>query len=143
MNSGASQIGIIFQLTTANLLFPLSFKSTRRSQEHKHSEAGQLHSTFAYFHVEGESSFSLVDTKVTAPRKVSGFNKGRGTTRARFMVPSRGSAKRGGPVGRGDQNQRNPHLLYERRGAVALLSLLVFLPFCDLPDLHVDSEQWE
>ncbi|KIO32786.1 hypothetical protein M407DRAFT_13823 [Tulasnella calospora MUT 4182] len=54
-------------------------------------EAGGANA-FAYFHVEDESSFSLVDSKATAPgarKGVSGFSRGRGTPRV------------GGPGGRG------------------------------------------
>src|SRR5882762_6905095 len=37
-------------------------------------------SAFAYFHVEYESSFSLVDNKAAPPRR-GGFTRGRGTAR--------------------------------------------------------------
>jgi translation initiation factor 3 subunit D len=38
-------------------------------------------SAFAYFHVEDESSFSLVDNKATPARRGSGFTRGRGAAR--------------------------------------------------------------
>jgi translation initiation factor 3 subunit D len=39
-------------------------------------------SAFAYFHVEDESSFSLVDSKTISARKASGFSRGRGSARS-------------------------------------------------------------
>jgi len=67
-------------------------------------------SAFAYFHVEDESSFSLVDNKATAPRRGSGFIRGRGNARGGATYgATRGSTRgRGGFAGRGNQNQRNP-----------------------------------
>ncbi|KAG5729295.1 Eukaryotic translation initiation factor 3 subunit D, partial [Termitomyces sp. T112] len=63
---------------------------------------------FAYFHVEDESSFSLVDNKAAAPRRGSAFTRGRGASRGTTAYPARGNARggRGGPVGRGSQAQR-------------------------------------
>lgn len=69
-------------------------------------------SAFAYFHVEDESSFSLVDNKAAPPRR-GGFNRGRATGRggpgsfssrgairgARGGFTSRGGAQRGGRKG--------------------------------------------
>ncbi|KAG6813026.1 hypothetical protein H0H92_014560 [Tricholoma furcatifolium] len=66
-------------------------------------------SAFAYFHVEDESSFSLVDNKAAAPRRGTGFARGgRGAARGGPTYPARGGARggRGGPVGRVNQAQR-------------------------------------
>ncbi|KAJ3793383.1 eukaryotic translation initiation factor 3 subunit D [Lentinula aff. detonsa] len=66
-------------------------------------------SAFAYFHVEDESSFSLVDNKTAAPRRGGAFVRGRGTARGgagNYNV--RGGAQRGGRGfgGRGGNAQR-------------------------------------
>ncbi|KAF8638613.1 hypothetical protein AX17_002154 [Amanita inopinata Kibby_2008] len=65
-------------------------------------------SAFAYFHVEDESSFSLVDNKTAAPRRGGGFVRGRGNSRAGTSYNARGNA-RGGRAGnaRNAMNQRN------------------------------------
>ncbi|KAG6849313.1 hypothetical protein H0H93_009503 [Arthromyces matolae] len=65
-------------------------------------------SAFAYFHVEDESSFSLVDNKATAPRRGSAFTRGRGATRGTAAYPARGAVRggRGGPLGRTGQAAR-------------------------------------
>ncbi|KAG2013194.1 eukaryotic translation initiation factor 3 subunit 7 [Coprinopsis cinerea AmutBmut pab1-1] len=57
-------------------------------------------SAFAYFHAEDESSFSLVDNKATAPRRGTGFSRGRGGVRGTSYA-SRGGARggRGGTSG--------------------------------------------
>ncbi|EAU84462.2 eukaryotic translation initiation factor 3 subunit 7 [Coprinopsis cinerea okayama7 len=57
-------------------------------------------SAFAYFHAEDESSFSLVDNKATAPRRGTGFSRGRGGVRGTSYT-SRGGARggRGGTSG--------------------------------------------
>lgn len=62
-------------------------------------------SAFAYFHVEDESSFSLVDNKAAPPRRGGGFIRGRGQARG---YGARGAVRgaRGGPAGRGGMNQR-------------------------------------
>ncbi|KAJ7102661.1 eukaryotic translation initiation factor 3 subunit D [Mycena crocata] len=67
-------------------------------------------SAFAYFHVEDESSFSLVDNKTAPPRRGGGFARGgRGGARGGTGYNnSRGGAQRGGRggfAGRGN-NQR-------------------------------------
>jgi len=66
-------------------------------------------SAFAYFHVEDESSFSLVDNKAAAPRR-GGFTRGRGGQNRGGTNYPRGGARggRGGPLntGRGGNNQR-------------------------------------
>lgn len=68
-------------------------------------------SAFAYFHVEDEASFSLVDNKTAPPRRggVTGFGRGRGTTRGTGTAAGRGG-QRGG---RGGYNQggRNAGLM--------------------------------
>ncbi|KAF6761964.1 eukaryotic translation initiation factor 3 subunit 7 [Ephemerocybe angulata] len=63
-------------------------------------------SAFAYFHVEDESSFSLVDNKPAPARRGGGFNRGRGGPRgspwgARGGAASNVRGGRGGPGGRG------------------------------------------
>ncbi|KAF8732570.1 hypothetical protein AX14_004181 [Amanita brunnescens Koide BX004] len=65
-------------------------------------------SAFAYFHVEDESSFSLVDNKAAPPRK-SGPARGRGNARGGATYNTRGGARtgRGGIAGRNAINQRN------------------------------------
>lgn len=65
-------------------------------------------SAFAYFHVEDESSFSLVDNKTAAPRRGGAFNRGRGNPRGGPAYGGRGGMRggRGGPAGRGGANQR-------------------------------------
>lgn len=65
-------------------------------------------SAFAYFHVEDESSFSLVDNKGAAPRRGGPFNRGRGGPRGGTGYNNRGAVRgtRGGPAGRGAPNQR-------------------------------------
>ena len=58
-------------------------------------------SAFAYFHVEDESSFSLVDTKAAPVRRTTG-SRGRGNTRGGTAYNTRGGARggRGGIAGR-------------------------------------------
>jgi translation initiation factor 3 subunit D len=59
-------------------------------------------SAFTYFHVEDESSFSVVDNKTTAPRRGGGFSRGgRGTSRGASSYASRGMNRggRGGASG--------------------------------------------
>ncbi|TFK72020.1 translation initiation factor eIF-3, subunit D [Pluteus cervinus] len=64
-------------------------------------------SAFAYFHVEDEASFSLVDNKAAQPRRGGGFARGRGNIRGGGGF-SRGNVRggRGGNTGRGGANQR-------------------------------------
>jgi len=67
-------------------------------------------SAFAYFHVEDESSFSLVDNKAAPARRGTGFNRGRGGgARGGPAYGARGSARggtRGGASFRGNANNR-------------------------------------
>lgn len=65
-------------------------------------------SAFAYFHVEDEASFSLVDNKATVPRRGSAFTRGRGTSRTGAAYSTRGAVRgaRGGATPRGGVNQR-------------------------------------
>ncbi|KAJ4479007.1 eukaryotic translation initiation factor 3 subunit D [Lentinula aciculospora] len=59
-------------------------------------------SAFAYFHVEDESSFSLVDNKTAPPRRGGTFIRGRGTARGGASnYNARGGAQRGGRGGFG------------------------------------------
>lgn len=66
-------------------------------------------SAFAYFHAEDESTFSLVDNKATAPRRGTGFSRGRGGARPPGGYGGRGMTKgaRGGNVTRGGAGNRN------------------------------------
>ena len=59
---------------------------------------------FAYFHVEDESSFSLVDSKATAPRRGGAIGRGRAQGRGN-MSYNRGGQRSGGP-NRGGFQQR-------------------------------------
>lgn len=52
-------------------------------------------SAFAYFHVEDESSFSLVDNKAAPPRRGAGFSRGRGAPRGGVAYNARGGLQRG------------------------------------------------
>ncbi|KAF8165707.1 translation initiation factor eIF-3 subunit D [Crassisporium funariophilum] len=61
-------------------------------------------SAFAYFHVEDESSFSLVDNKAAPPRRGGGFRGGRATGRGQ-PFGARGAARGGGGRG-GYSNNR-------------------------------------
>ncbi|PFH47808.1 hypothetical protein AMATHDRAFT_50029 [Amanita thiersii Skay4041] len=64
-------------------------------------------SAFAYFHVEDESSFSLVDNKPAPPRKGSSFVRGRSGARGGASYNARGGSRGGrGGMGR-NMNQRN------------------------------------
>ncbi|KAF9006729.1 eukaryotic translation initiation factor 3 subunit D [Cyathus striatus] len=66
-------------------------------------------SAFTYFHVEDESSFSLVDNKAAAPRRGGAFSRGRGGGRGGgASYANRGAPRggRGGATGRGGANQR-------------------------------------
>ncbi|KAF8914329.1 translation initiation factor eIF-3, subunit D [Gymnopilus junonius] len=64
-------------------------------------------SAFAYFHVEDESSFSLVDNKAAPARRGTGFSRGRGGARGTTPYNARGATRgaRGGVSFRGS-NQR-------------------------------------
>lgn len=64
-------------------------------------------SAFAYFHVEDESSFSLVDNKAAPARRGTGFSRGRGGARGTANYNARGATRgmRGGIAFRGG-NQR-------------------------------------
>lgn len=72
-------------------------------------------SAFAYFHVEDESSFSLVDNKAAPARRGTGFSRGRGNVRGTTPYGARGASRgiRGGPAFRGGANQRGG---VQRRG---------------------------
>ncbi|KAL1761171.1 eukaryotic translation initiation factor 3 subunit D [Schizophyllum commune] len=67
-------------------------------------------SAFAYFHVEDESSFSLVDNKGVPARRGGAFTRGRGQARGGYSSYSnRGGGQRGGrggPGGNRNYNQR-------------------------------------
>ena len=56
-------------------------------------------SAFAYFHVEDESSFSLVDNKTAPTRRGGAFNRGRMSGRGGAGYAPRGGAQRGGRGG--------------------------------------------
>lgn len=68
-------------------------------------------SAFAYFHVEDESSFSLVDNKAAPARRGGTFARGRGNARGGAgNYNARGTGQRGGRggfvSGRGGNAQR-------------------------------------
>ena len=81
--------------------------SAGRRREGNQAFGSGTASAFAYFHVEDEASFSLVDNKAAPPRRGTGFTRGRGNTRggASSYNNARGSARggRGGPAFRGSQ----------------------------------------
>lgn len=91
-------------------------------------------SAFAYFHVEDESSFSLVDNKAAPPRRGGGFIRGRATNRGGMSFSNRGVAQRGG---RGGFNNRGGAQRGGRKGwrdwekvncvSYPLLTQLIFL----------------
>ena len=71
-------------------------------------------SAFAYFHVEDEASFSLVDNKTAAPRRGGPtFGRGRGGTRGAGAVTAKG--QRGGRGG-WNQSGRGSAMRGGRRG---------------------------
>ncbi|TEB37080.1 eukaryotic translation initiation factor 3 subunit 7 [Coprinellus micaceus] len=78
-------------------------QSAAQAQNARQAFGSGTASAFAYFHVEDESSFSLVDNKATVPRRGTGFNRGRGGARG-------GSAwgARGGAVGTGRGGRTGP-----------------------------------
>jgi len=65
-------------------------------------------SAFAYFHVEDEASFSLVDNKATAPRRGNAFTRGRGAARTTTTYATRGVVRgaRRAITSKGGVNQR-------------------------------------
>ncbi|KAF8514860.1 translation initiation factor eIF-3 subunit D [Hysterangium stoloniferum] len=84
-------------------------------------------SAFAYFHVEDEASFSLVDNKAAPPRRGSatGFNRGRGGARgttANVRGGQRGGRagypQRGGNVGGGARGGRRGWRDWEKNSRV-------------------------
>ncbi|EIW76229.1 translation initiation factor eIF-3 subunit D [Coniophora puteana RWD-64-598 SS2] len=52
-------------------------------------------SAFSYFHIEDESSFSVVDNKAAPPRRGGGFARGRGSARGNSSFASRGTSRGG------------------------------------------------
>ena len=77
---------------------------TRGRKEGTQAFGSGTASAFAYFHVEDESSFSLVDSKATATRR--GGTMTRGGTRSRgTSTYNRGGQRPGGPT-RGGAQQR-------------------------------------
>lgn len=65
---------------------------------------GGTASAFAYFHAEDESSFSLVDSKATAPRRGGGLNRGRALGRGNQSY-NRGGMRSGGNTRGGFQSR--------------------------------------
>lgn len=82
-------------------------------------------SAFAYFHVEDESSFSLVDNKAAPPRRGGGFARGRGAARGAGGTFSRSNVRggRGGPMTRGGANQRGGRRNWRDWEKVCLFSI--------------------
>ncbi|KAL1741523.1 eukaryotic translation initiation factor 3 subunit D [Schizophyllum fasciatum] len=65
-------------------------------------------SAFAYFHVEDESSFSLVDNKGVPARRGGPFTRGRGQSRGGYnSYSNRGGGQRGGRGGAGGNRNYN------------------------------------
>ncbi|KAJ3760860.1 eukaryotic translation initiation factor 3 subunit D [Lentinula raphanica] len=100
--------------TRQNALGTASAQNTRTGPGGRRREGAQAFgsgtaSAFAYFHVEDESSFSLVDNKTAPPRRGGTFIRGRGTSRGGAgNYNTRGGAQRGGRGfgGRGGNAQR-------------------------------------
>ncbi|KAJ3854936.1 eukaryotic translation initiation factor 3 subunit D [Lentinula lateritia] len=101
--------------TRQNAVGMVSTQNTRNGPGGRRREGAQAFgsgtaSAFAYFHVEDESSFSLVDNKNAPPRRGGTFIRGRGTTRGGVgNYNARGGAQRGGRGGfggRGGNAQR-------------------------------------
>lgn len=92
-------------------------------------------SAFAYFHVEDESSFSLVDNKPAAPRRGGAFTRGRGTGRGGSSGQSyagRGQGQRGRGVfvprgGAAQRGGRRPWRDWDKVGNALLSSTLLHL----------------
>lgn len=74
--------------------------ATGRRREGPQTFGSGVANAFAYFHVDDEASFSLVDNKSSGPRRggLSGFGRGRGSSRGGSGAASRG-AQRGGRGG--------------------------------------------
>ncbi|KAJ3891708.1 eukaryotic translation initiation factor 3 subunit D [Lentinula edodes] len=101
--------------TRQNAVGMVSTQNTRTGPGGRRREGAQTFgsgtaSAFAYFHVEDESSFSLVDNKNAPPRRGGTFIRGRGTARGGVgNYNARGGAQRGGRGGfggRGGNAQR-------------------------------------
>lgn len=88
---------------------------TNRRREGNQAFGSGTASAFAYFHVEDEASFSLVDNKAAPPRRGTSFARGRGNARGSSNYNARGATRggRGGPVFRGPGGQRGGS---QRRG---------------------------
>ncbi|KAK7437401.1 hypothetical protein VKT23_018646 [Stygiomarasmius scandens] len=71
-------------------------RATGRRRDGAQAFGSGTASAFTYFHVEDESSFSLVDNKAAPPRRGNTFARGRGTTRG---GPASRGAQRGGRGG--------------------------------------------
>ena len=77
---------------------------TNRRKEGNQAFGSGTASAFAYFHVEDEASFSLVDNKAAPPRRGTSFSRGRGSSRGTSSYNNpRGAVRggRGGPTFRG------------------------------------------
>ena len=76
---------------------------TGRRREGNQAFGSGTASAFAYFHVEDEASFSLVDNKAAPPRRGTSFTRGRGNSRGTSVYGARGAVRggRGGPPFRG------------------------------------------
>jgi translation initiation factor 3 subunit D len=78
--------------------------STGRGRRDNQAFGSGTASAFAYFHVEDESTFSLVDNKAAPPRRGT-FSRGRSTSRGTGPYASRGNQRggRSGFMNRGGQ----------------------------------------
>ena len=80
-------------------------------------------SAFAYFHVEDESSFSLVDNKAAPPRRGNAFARGRALGRGATPFVSRGAQRtRGGTIPPNKGAQRGGRRGWRDWEKVALLN---------------------
>ena len=88
---------------------------TRGRKEGTQAFGSGTASAFAYFHVEDESSFSLVDSKATTPRRGGGITRGRMQGRGTSTY-NRSGQRSGGPTRGGFQQRGGGQRGGARRG---------------------------
>lgn len=129
--------------------------SSRSRREGAQAFGSGTASAFAYFHVDDESSFSLVDNKAAPPRRGNAFTRGRATGRgsASFanrgaqrprggFTPGRGGFQRGGRRGWRDWDKGNR----ARESSVTISphwSMLEEIEFHRLTKLKLDVDEVE
>ena len=90
-------------------------------------------SAFAYFHVEDESSFSLVDNKTSTVRRGGAMSRGRGGTRGGTGYASRGTAQRGrGAFSAGRGMQRGARRGWRDWEKVSIIVVLIIVIYHEL-----------